>query len=87
MYIYIYIYIHDGCQKRTCTSVKAPLVKCPSVQWQPDGLTIHTKKWFLGAGFLGAPPISLTLASVKQLEVCHRRCAMAGVSFSMLSLG
>ena len=29
-----------------------------SVQWQPDGLTIHTKKWFLGAGFLGAPPIS-----------------------------
>ena len=30
-----------------------------SVQWQPDGLTIHAKKWFLGAGFLGAPPISL----------------------------
>ena len=30
-----------------------------SAQWQPDGLTIHTKKWFLGAGFLGAPPISL----------------------------
>ena len=30
-----------------------------SVQWQPDGLTIHTRKWFLGAGFLGAPPISL----------------------------
>ena len=30
-----------------------------SVQWQPDGSTIHTKKWFLGAGFLGAPPISL----------------------------
>ena len=27
--------------------------------WQPDGLTIHAKKWFLGAGFLGAPPISL----------------------------
>ena len=23
-------------------------------------LTIHTKKWFLGAGFLGAPPISLS---------------------------
>ena len=35
------------------------LVKCPSAQWQPDGLTIHTNKWFLGAGFLGAPPISL----------------------------
>ena len=30
-----------------------------SVQWQPDVLTIHTKKWFLGARFLGAPPISL----------------------------
>ena len=29
-----------------------------SVQWQPDGLTIHTKKWLLGAGFIGAPPIS-----------------------------
>ena len=43
-------------------SVKTPLVKCPSVQWQPDGLTIHTKKWLLGAGLLGAPPISLTLS-------------------------
>ena len=30
-----------------------------SVQWQPDGLTIHTKRWFPGAGFLGAPPIFL----------------------------
>ena len=30
-----------------------------SVQWQPDGLTIHAEKWLLGAGFLGAPPISL----------------------------
>ena len=31
-----------------------------SVQWQQPGVsTIHTKKWFLGAGFLGAPPISL----------------------------
>ena len=35
------------------------LVKCPSVQWQPDGLTIRTEKWLLGAGFLGAPPILL----------------------------
>ena len=25
-----------------------------------DGLTIHTDKWFLGSGFLGAPPISLS---------------------------
>ena len=31
-----------------------------SVQWQPGDLTIHTNKWFLGAGFLGAPPIFLT---------------------------
>ena len=34
-----------------------------SVQWQPGGLTIHTKKCFLGAGFLGAPPTSLRFAS------------------------
>ena len=32
-----------------------------SVQWQPDGLTICTKSGSLGAGFLGAPPISLSL--------------------------
>ena len=30
------------------------------MQWQPDGSTIRANKWFLGAGFLGAPPISLT---------------------------
>ena len=30
------------------------------MQWRPDGLTLHTKKWFLGAGLLRAPPISLT---------------------------
>ena len=30
-----------------------------SVQWQPDGLIIRTDKWFLGAGLLGAPPMSL----------------------------
>ena len=35
------------------------LVKCPSAQWQPDGLTIYTNEWFLDAGFLGAPPICL----------------------------
>ena len=32
-----------------------------TVQWQPDSLTIHTNKWFLGAGFLGASPISLSM--------------------------
>ena len=26
---------------------------------RPDGLRIHTQMWFPGAGFLGAPPISL----------------------------
>ena len=31
-----------------------------SVRWQPDGLAIRAEKWFLGAGFLGAPPTSLT---------------------------
>ena len=48
------------------------LVKCPSVQWQPDGLTIHTTEWFPGAGLLGAPPISLT--SRLALEPPHRNC-------------
>ena len=41
------------------SSVKTLLVKYPSVQWQPDGLTIHTNKWLLGARFLGTLPISL----------------------------
>ena len=36
------------------------------MQWQPDGLTIHTNKWFLGAGLLGAPPISLTISSQRR---------------------
>ena len=31
-----------------------------SAQWQLDSLTIHARKWLLGAGFLGAPPISLS---------------------------
>ena len=35
------------------------LVECPSAQCQPDGSTICANKWFLGAGFLGAPPVSL----------------------------
>ena len=33
-----------------------------SVQWQPGDLTTHTKVWFIGAGFLAAPPVSLSLA-------------------------
>ena len=39
-----------------------------SVQWQPNGLTIHAKKWFLGAGFLGAPPISLSMVAQRALR-------------------
>ena len=50
MYIYIYIYIY---------------IHIPSPQWQPDGLTIHTKRWLLGAGFLGAPPVSLRWGAVR----------------------
>ena len=32
--------LYDICS----ASVKTLLVKCPSVQWQPDGLTIHITK-------------------------------------------
>ena len=52
VYIYIYIYIYGSALYDICSP-------SASVQWQPDGLTIRAKKWFLGAGFLGAPPISL----------------------------
>ena len=45
--------------------MKTLLVKCQTVQWQPDGLTIHTKQLFLGAGFLGAPPISLSVGKMR----------------------
>ena len=41
--------------------MKALLVRCPFVQWQPDGLTTHTEKWSLGDRFLGVPTISSTL--------------------------
>ena len=33
------------------------------MQWQPDGSAIHAEKWFLGAGFLGAPRIYLSVVS------------------------
>ena len=62
------------------SSGKTLPVKCPSVQWQPHGLTIHTEKWFPGAGFLGAPPISLnqTLQRDREpvfLAVCSKSCS------------
>ena len=47
-----------------------------SVQWPPGDLTIHTKKWLLGAGFLGAPPISLRPCST----ACRRRAPGGGSS-------
>ena len=56
-----------------------------SVQWQPDGLTIHTKKWFLGARSLGAPPISLmnsALAGPSQREVWGHGRAVVGAPCS-----
>ena len=60
------------------SSATTLLVKCPSVQWQLDGLTIHTKKWVLGAGFLGAPPISLASdVDVDLLSMIARRGAEA----------
>ena len=75
IYIYIYIYIYTTAStRRWSTSAwgwPEKERKCPqvhddnyfppdaSVQWQPDGSTIHAKRWFLGAGCLAAPPISL----------------------------
>ena len=40
-----------------------------SVQWQPGDLAIHTEKWFLGAGFLGAPPISLRKGQAQMIAM------------------
>ena len=53
-----------------------------SVQWQLDGLTTHSQKWFLGAGFLGAPPISLTCTCTRAMKrlrsqrTLHQRTAL-----------
>ena len=57
------------------------------VQWQPDGLTIHTKKWFLGAGFLGAPAISLIPSQVRhardEAEAARQPRAPEAVNYHM----
>ena len=50
-----------------------------AVQWQPDGSTIHTEEWFLGDGFLGAPPISLR----HDERPGRRRRRVAGCSYVM----
>ena len=57
-----------------------------SVQWQPGDLTIHSKRWFLGAGFLGATPISLTPSPPRPsgsrvpAEKHVARCAQGGTA-------
>ena len=33
-----------------------------AAQWQPDALTVRAREWFLGAGLLGAPPVSLSVS-------------------------
>ena len=43
------------------SSVKILLLECPSVQWQPDGSTIHAEKWFLGARILGSLTIIIII--------------------------
>ena len=53
MYVYIYIYIY--------IYMRMIMLLVIMIDWRPDGLTIHAKRWFLGAGFLGATPISLVL--------------------------
>ena len=65
----LYIYLYREREREKERETYTLLVKCPSVQWQPDGLTIHTNKWFLGAGFLGAPPISL-IRSLLMFSLC-----------------
>ena len=50
---------------------------CPpsaSVLWQPDMWTVHINRGFLGAGFLGAPPISLLVAAVSAYRVSSYIC-------------
>ena len=55
-----------------------------SVLWQPRGLTIHTKTWFLGAGCLGAPPISLMKTNLWPNTRTRRRwCTRCAASFPM----
>ena len=72
MYIHTYIIIYTMCADfqrkgkillrgvlRGVGTLRYLFPPNASVRWQPDGLTIHTKKWFLGARFLGAPPFFL----------------------------
>ena len=70
------------------SSVKTLFVRCPPVQRQPDGLTIHTKKWFLGAGFLGAPPISLInlVSPSSRLPLVRPPSCLPPVAISLPSL-
>ena len=48
-----------------------------SVQWQPDGWKIDANKWFLGAGFLRAPPISLQRAIFSDGCACRKETVLS----------
>ena len=45
---------------RLILSEKLHLSSAQLCSGSPEGLTVRAKRWFLGARFLGAPPISLT---------------------------
>ena len=68
--LYYTILLGEVPPKRGRHSTICVLPPNASVQWQPDGLAVRTNKLLLGAGFLGAPPISLTL-SFSSLHVVY----------------
>ena len=82
MYVYIYIYIHirNKANDHFLLSEKGEVLlrgvgtlrylfhPMPSALRQPGGFAIHAKKWFLGAGFLGAPPISLKSRTRREIK-------------------
>ena len=74
LYIYIYIYKGEGLLRGVGT-LRYLFPPSACLQWQRDGLTIQKKKQFLGAGFLGAPPISLSTA-VRQVSTIHGGAAI-----------
>ena len=58
VFMYVCIYLYGEVLLRGAGTLRYLFPPSASAQWQPDDLAIPTKKWFLGAGFLGAPPIS-----------------------------
>ena len=82
-----------GAPKRGRHSTIVFSTKC--VQWQLDGFTMHTNKCFLGAGFLGAPSVSLIEHQERsRADPCHFRfrhlvvadsgACLTGTAFSFL---